>query len=119
MEAEMTALSYNPSPYPIEAPHVVWIIKDQIDKMISEGILNSHQNRIVRTTLELDTQHLAEEILKRHIEEFKKAEDAISHNVNSAALVVIDPHNGEMLTLIGSANDFDQSIDGALDKVNK
>ncbi len=115
VEAEMTPISYNPAPYPIEAPHFIWIIKDQIDKMISEGTLSSHQSLIVRTTLDVDTQHLAEETLKRHIEEFKKVNDAISHNVNNAALVVIDPQDGEILALVGSADYFDESIDGALD----
>jgi penicillin-binding protein 1C len=114
-EAELTPLSFNPSPYPIEAAHFVWIIKDQIDKLISEGTLNSHQSLIVRTTLDLDSQHLAEETLKRHIENFKKQDDFINHNVNNAALVVLDPQNGEVLALVGSADYFDQSIDGALD----
>jgi penicillin-binding protein 1C len=115
VEAEMTPMSYNPSPYPIETPHFVWIIKDQIDKLISEGILNSRQSLIVRTTLDLDTQHLTEETLKRRVEEFKNEDAPVSHNVNNAALVVIDPHNGEILALVGSADYFDESIDGALD----
>ncbi len=115
VEAEMTPMSYNPSPYPIEAPHFVWIIKDQIDKLMSAGNLNSRQSLIVRTTLDLDTQHLAEETLKRHIEEFKRNDDLASHNVNNAALVVLDPQSGEILALVGSADYFDQSIDGALD----
>ncbi len=115
VEAEITPMSYNPSPYPIEAPHFIWIIKDQIDKMMSEGILSSHQSLIVRTTLDLNTQHLAEETLKRHIEDFKRQEDVSNHNVNNAALVVLDPQNGEILALVGSADYFDQSIDGALD----
>ena len=103
-----------PAPYPIEAPHFVWIIKDQIDKMISEGICSLDQSLIVRTTLDLDTQHLAEETLKRHIEDIQeKRLVVISHNVNNAALVVIDPHNGEILALVGSADYFDKSIDGA------
>ena len=115
VEAEMTPMSYNPSPYPIEAPHFVWIIKDQIDKMISKGILNSRQSLIVRTALDSDTQHLAEETLKRHIAEFKNEDGPVSHNVNNAALVVIDPQSGEILALVGSADYFDESIDGALD----
>jgi len=113
--AEMTPMSYNPSPYPIEAPHFIWIIKDQIDKLISEGVLNSRQSLIVRTTLDFDNQRLAEDTLKRHIEEFKNEDAPISHNVNNAALVVIDPHSGEILALVGSADYFDESIDGALD----
>ncbi len=115
LSAETTPLSYNPAPYPIEAPHFVWIIKDQIDKLISQGILDSHQSLIVRTTLDLDAQHLAEETLKRRIDQFKGEGAALTHNVNNAALVVIDPHTGEILALVGSADFFDESIHGALD----
>jgi penicillin-binding protein 1C len=115
VSAESTPLSYNPAPYPIEAPHFIWIIKDQIDRLISDGILDSRQSLVVRTTLDLDTQHFAEEVLKRRIAGFKKETGALSHNVNNAALVVIDPDTGEILAFIGSADYFDESIDGALD----
>src|SRR6185369_14829652 len=94
LEAEGTPISFNTAPYPIEAPHFVWIIKDQIDKMVSEGILKSQKSLIVRTTLDLVDQHLAEETVKQHIADFQRKDSAISHNVNNAALVVIDPHNG-------------------------
>ncbi len=115
LAAEATPLSYNPTPYPIEAPHFIWIIKNQIDSLISSGILNPHQSLVVRATLDLDVQHFAEEVIHRRIEGFKNEDAAISHNVNNAALVVIDPHSGEILALIGSADYFDKSIDGALD----
>jgi penicillin-binding protein 1C len=115
LSAESTPLSYNPAPYPIEAPHFIWIVKDQIDKLISEGILSSRQSLVVRTTLDLDAQHLAEETLKRRIEGFKQEDAALSHNVNNAALVALDPHSGEILALVGSADFFDESIHGALD----
>lgn len=115
LSAESTPLSYNPVPYPIEAPHFIWIIKDQIDGLISDGILNQKQSLVVRTTLDLDYQHLAETTLKRRIDEFKAEDAALSHNVNNAALVALDPRNGEILALIGSADFFDESIHGALD----
>jgi penicillin-binding protein 1C len=115
VRAEATPLSYNPAPYPIEAPHFIWIIKDEIDKLIADGILNSHQSLVVRTTLDLDAQHLAEATLKRRIEGFKNEDAALSHNVNNAALVALDPHTGEILALVGSADFFDESIHGALD----
>ena len=115
LEAETTPISYNPAPYPIEAPHFVWIVKDQIDRMTSQEILDPRQSLIVRTTLDLNSQHLAEETLRRHIEQFKKEEGFVSHNVNNAALVVLDPQDGEILALVGSADYFDESIDGALD----
>ena len=115
VSAESTPLSYNPAPYPIEAPHFIWIIKDQIDQFISAGTLSTSQSLLVRTTLDLDAQHLAEETLKRRIDQFKQEDTTLSHNVNNAALVVLDPKNGEILALVGSADFFDESIDGALD----
>jgi penicillin-binding protein 1C len=117
LSAESTPLSYNPAPYPIEAPHFIWIIKDQIDKLMSEGLLNPQQSLNVRTTLDLDAQHLAEEIMKRRIDQFKQENATLSHNVNNAALVALDPHTGEILALVGSVDFFDESIHGALDMV--
>ena len=114
ISAESTPLSFNPTPYPFEAPHFVWLIKDQIDRLINLGKLNPNQSLIVRTTLDLDVQHLAESVLKRRIAEFKAEETAISHNVNNAALVVLDPKSGEILALVGSVDFFDESIHGAL-----
>ena len=115
LSAEQTPLSFNPAPYPIEAPHFIWIIKDQLDQLMSKGILHASQSLVVRTTLDLDAQHLAEETVKRRIDQFKQEDTTLNHNVNNAALVVLDPHNGEILALVGSADFFDESIDGALD----
>ncbi len=115
VSAESTPLSFNPAPYPIEAPHFIWIIKDQLDSLISEGILDPRQSLVVRTTLDLDAQHLAEETVKRRIDAFQQVTGALSHNVNNAALVALDPHTGEIIALVGSADYFDESIDGALD----
>ena len=108
IQAEATPLSFNPSPYPIEAPHFIWIIKDQLDTLTSAGVLNPRQSLVVRTTLDLDYQSLAETTLKRRIAGFKNENTGISHNVNNAALVALDPHNGEILALVGSADYFDE-----------
>jgi len=115
IEAQSDLLSYNPAPYPIEAPHFIWMIKDQLDALFSSGTLNPNQSLVVRTTLDLDDQHAAEQIVERHIAEFKPKAGQVSHNVNNAAMVVLNPRNGEILALVGSANYFDRSIDGALD----
>lgn len=114
--AEAAPLSYNPAPYPIEAPHFIWAVKSQLDSLFASGELNLTQSLVVRTTLDLSAQRLAEGVIRRRIEEFKmKEQGGISHNVNNAALVVMDPHTGEVLALVGSADYFDASIFGALD----
>lgn len=115
LDAESAPLSYNPAPYPIEAPHFIWIVKDQLDELFSSGKLDPNQSLVVRTTLDLNDQQLAEQIVARRLDEFEPKANAINHNVNNAALVVLDPHNGEVLALVGSADYFDSSIDGALD----
>ncbi len=113
--AEAAPLSYNLSPYPIEAPHFIWLVKDQLDALTAEGRIAQGQSLVVRTTLNLDEQHTAEGIIKRRIAAFKPQPGEISHNVNNASMVVLDPHSGEILALVGSADYFDETIDGALD----
>ncbi|MBI5353101.1 MAG: PBP1A family penicillin-binding protein [Chloroflexi bacterium] len=114
VDAENAPLSYNAAPYPIEAPHFIWMVKDQLDELFASGQLNATNSLVIRTTLDLNMQHLAEEIVKRRIASFKPLEGQTNRNVNNAALIVIDPHNGEILTLVGSADYFDASIYGAL-----
>jgi len=114
INAERAPLSYNPVPYPIEAPHFIWMVKDQLDDLFASGRLNPLESLVVRTTLDLHIQNLAEEILQRRIESFKPREGEVNRNVNNAALVVMNPQTGEILTLVGSADYFDASINGAL-----
>jgi 1A family penicillin-binding protein len=114
VNAENALLSYNPAPYPIEAPHFIWMIKDQLDDLFASGRLNPSESLVIRTTLDLNTQNLAEEIVQRRIKSFKPKEGQINRNVNNAALVAIRPETGEILALVGSADYFDASIYGAL-----
>ncbi len=113
-EAENAPLSYNAAPYPIEAPHFIWVIKDQLDELYASGQLNKTQSLVIRTTLNLNMQNLVEEIVRRRIEGFKPKPGEINRNVNNAAVIALDPRTGEILALVGSANYFDASIDGAL-----
>jgi penicillin-binding protein 1C len=114
--AEATPLVYNPAPYPIEAPHFVWLVKSQLDGLFSAGQLDPRQSLVVRTTLDLDDQKLAEAAIARQIKAFQSpVGGGLSHNVNNAALVALDPHNGEILALVGSADYFDNAIQGAVD----
>lgn len=114
VDAENSPLSYNPMPYPIQAPHFIWMVMDVLDEMYLSGHLSMDASLVVRSTLNMDMQAAAEQIVNRRIEQFKPLEGGINPNVNNAALIVIDPHTGEVLSLIGSADYFDESSDGAL-----
>jgi len=114
-EAGSAPLSYNPTPYPIEAPHFVWVVRSQLDRLFAEGKLDPRQSLIVRTTLDLNFQHAAEAAMTRQINAFRQEDPVKSHNVNNAAVVALDPHSGEILALVGSSDYFDASIFGAVD----
>ena len=112
-QAEQSPLSYNQSPFPINAPHFIWMVKDQVDSLFENGQLDRNASLVVRTTLNLDVQRIAEAAIARQIARFKDNQE-IDHYVNNAALVVLDPRTGEILALVGSADYFNASIDGAV-----
>lgn len=114
--AEETILHYAETPYPIRAPHFVWMVKSQIDALEKSGKINlAAQSLVIRTTLDWNIQQIAEEAITRQLREYR--ERAPEQNVNNAAAVVIDPHTGEILALVGSADYFDESIAGSINMV--
>jgi penicillin-binding protein 1C len=110
--AEETTLHYTETPYPIRAPHFVWMVKAQLDALFASGTLDPAQSLVVRTTLDLNIQQIAEDAIARQIKTLR--EQSPEQNVNNAALVALDPHTGEILALVGSADYFDTSIAGAV-----
>ena len=114
-QAEEFPLVYNPSPYPILAPHFVWIVQSQLDSLYASGQLDPRASIIVRTTLDLNYQQIAEAAIAHNLAKFRSDNVILDRNVNNAALVAMDPHTGEILALVGSADYFDSSIHGAID----
>ena len=102
------------SPYPMEAPHFVLMVRSQLDQLFTPQELTRHGSLIVRTTLDLDWQHLAERAIQKQIEELKHTQDGLGHNLNSAALIALNPHTGEILTLVGSPDYQDAANAGAI-----
>ncbi|GIK10105.1 MAG: penicillin-binding protein 1A [Chloroflexota bacterium] len=112
--AEEATLRYTETPYPIRAPHFVWMIKSQLDALEADGKINlaAQSGLIVRTTLDLRIQQIAEESVARQIKTLR--DQSPEQNVNNAAVVVLDPRTGEMLALVGSADYFNEDIAGAV-----
>ena len=114
-QAEEFPLYYNPSPYPVLAPHFVWIVQSQLDSLYASGQLDSRASLIVRTTLDLNYQQIAEAAIAHNLAKFQNDNVILDRKVNNAALVAMDAHTGEILALVGSADYFDSSIHGAID----
>lgn len=111
-EAEVEkALSENisqkivPFSQPIEAPHFVFYVIDELEKKYKEDFLETGGLKVY-TTLNWDMQKQAE----------KSVADGAERNklkrASNAALVAINPKTGEILSMVGSKNYFDNSIDG-------
>lgn len=112
--AEREPLVLSDAPYPLEAPHFVMMVRSEIDSLFTPDEIYQYGGLIVRTTLNLDWQHQAERAIQRQIEALKRSPDGLGHNVNSAALVALDPVSGEILAMVGSPDYFDASNAGAL-----
>lgn len=113
-QAENEPLVFNPQPYPLEAPHFVWIVRAQLDGLFSSEEVYQSGGLTVRTSLDLDWQRLAETAIQRQLAELANTPDGLGHNVNNAALVALDPTSGEILALIGNPDFTDAAHSGAI-----
>ncbi len=112
-QAEEAPLSFNPQPYPIRAPHFVWMVKAELDRLQSRGELPANTPLVVYTTLDLAAQQVAEEAVARQLAHLRD-DDGLDHQVSNAAVVVFDPQTGDLLALVGSADYFNPAIAGAI-----
>jgi penicillin-binding protein 1C len=93
---------------PTQAPHFALWIKEQLadkygEKKVEQGGLR------VYTTLDLDIQNYAQDVLATEVAKLKK------QNVGNGALIVTRPATGEILAMVGSKDYFATDEDG---KVN-
>ena len=65
---------------------------------------------IVDTTLDINLQDKIQKIAQQHIAELR-----VAHNLTNAAEVLIDFHTGAIVSLLGSIDYNDTSIDGQFD----
>ncbi|MBI3336997.1 MAG: PBP1A family penicillin-binding protein [Candidatus Staskawiczbacteria bacterium] len=93
----------------IKAPHFVMYVKKYLENRYGENFLKEKGLKVY-TTLNWDLQDYAEQIIKE-ADETNKSFDA-----NNAAMVVIDPKTGEILSLVGSKNYFEKSYPEGCDE---
>lgn len=106
-------LAYASVRFPIEAPHFVMAVIRQLERSYGEAL--STRGLRVTTTLDLDWQRAGEDIMRRQLDTLNHpAPGRVPANANNAALVALDPLNGQILTMIGSPDYFDEAIDGAV-----
>ena len=98
-DAENEKITFAESTNSIKAPDFVMYVKKYLDDKYGEDYLKEKGLRVY-TTLDYDLQQYAEQVIK------DADKTNIAKNANNAAMVVIDPKTGEILTLIGSKDYF-------------
>ena len=93
-------------PMHIAAPHFVFFIKDYLERKYGQETLDVGGLKVI-TTLDYELQMKAEKSALVHSKENEK-----SWNGKNAAVVVIDPKTGQILSMVGSRDYFDKTVDG-------
>ncbi|MCA9914868.1 MAG: transglycosylase domain-containing protein, partial [Anaerolineae bacterium] len=112
--ARRDELQFGSVRFPIEAPHFVMAVWTQLERLYPEQLYGGGLDVI--TTVDLSWQRAAQEIVNAQLDGLNHPIDPskVSANANNAALVAIDPFTGQVLTMLGSPDYFDESIDGAV-----
>ena len=112
--AENDVLQFGASPFPIEAPHFVMAVWQALEQEYPEALHTGGLD--VVTTLDLSWQKIAQDMAQQQLQYLNHPpKDArIPANANNAAVVALDPYTGEVLTMLGSPDYFDEATDGAV-----
>ncbi len=88
------------------APHFVDYVWSQLESRYDPGFLLRGGLTVI-TTLDAHTQTLAQQAVQEGVQRFSR-----SNGVNNSAMLVMNPHTGEVLAMIGSADYFNSDIGG-------
>ena len=106
-EAQSAVVEFRPQiATGIKAPHFVFYVREYLAKKYGEELLAERGLRVI-TTLNWKLQEAAEKIVKE-----KALTNEKTFNAENAALVAVDPQTGQILTMVGSRDYFDENIDG-------
>ncbi len=90
----------------ITAPHFVLWVKDQLEASYTEREVETGGLNVI-TTLDFDKQVAAEAAVKETVD--AKGE---TYGFNNAGLLALDPKTGQVLAMVGSADYFNDDIQG-------
>lgn len=98
---ELDSMEFERTISNIQAPHFVFYVRDQLEDIFGEEVVESGGLQVT-TTLDLKLHQEAEQIVKEEVE------DVTYLNITNGAAMVIDPQTGQILSMVGSADYFAQ-----------
>lgn len=90
----------------IKAAHFVMYLKQQLEEKYGAKKLEEGGFTVI-STIDYDMQKKAEEITLEYVKKNQKRFGA-----ENASIVIMDPKTGQILTMVGSRDYFDEDIDG-------
>lgn len=89
-----------------KAMHFVFFVRGYLETKYGKDVVDKGGLKVI-TTLNYDYQSEAEEIVKRYA-----LQNAKAYHATNAGLIAIDPKTGQILTMVGSRDYFDEEIPG-------
>jgi len=105
-EAIATPIKLSRSTGILAAPHFVLYVKQLLADQFGEKMVDTGGLKVI-TTLDFDKQKIAEDVIKEMGDKYAK-----ESNANNAALVSMDPKNGQILAMVGSRDFYNDEING-------
>ncbi len=90
----------------IKAPHFVIFIREYLEQKYGEDVIRKGGFKVT-TTLDFELQKEIQKIIKKRATKNEK-----KFNAENAGAVVIDPKTGQILSMVGSRDYFDEDIQG-------
>jgi membrane peptidoglycan carboxypeptidase len=97
--AKEEIIEFTPPVASFKAPHFVFYVKQQLAEMYGEEMVEQGGLQVT-TSLDLDVQEMAEEVV------FQEVEASKGLNVWNGSLVSIDPKTGHIIAMVGSKGYF-------------
>jgi 1A family penicillin-binding protein len=108
--AKTSPLQFRDSNFPLEVPHFVTFVRQELERVIPPGYLYQAGLRVY-TTIDSRLQAIAEEEVKRQIGALA------GRNVTNGALVALDVPTGQILAMVGSGDYWNEQIGGQVNMV--
>ncbi|MDO8669479.1 MAG: PBP1A family penicillin-binding protein [Candidatus Buchananbacteria bacterium] len=105
-QAKNEKIIFKPLQDSIIAPHFVMYVKELLSEKYGEEFINQEGLKVY-TTLDLDKQKIAEEAIKQGVET-----NSAKYGFTNASLTAVDPKTGQIIAMVGSADYFNEKIDG-------
>ncbi|MCB9813665.1 MAG: transglycosylase domain-containing protein [Pseudomonadales bacterium] len=103
--SDLDTLEFEKSAVSIKAPHFIFYVSDLLSEMFGDEAVEAGGFKVT-TTLDLEMQEKAQEIVASEVDNVNDL------NITNGAALVMDPKNGEILSMVGSRDYNNDEIGG-------